>query len=297
MRGEDAALLQWAREHRVREAGILAKTAQVLGDLQVREAEPLLLKHLSYEAKQPELKLIVRMFSADALGRMGSSSAAASIAALLGEPEPNARLQYLRALTRLGGTEGIPGLVAATSSEFWELREAAARGLALVGGEAELAAFGPLLEQETARTLAECTDAPGAPGCNAAEELAKQRLATLSRHRATLASSVAVSGTAAWSAKLTAAEPGLRERAALEVGRSRDAALVSALAPLTADPDLEVRSAACHALQLLTESPESRSHAAATLPVWREQLEREAGQTRLARANEDLRRLVAKLER
>lgn len=297
LKGEDAELLKWAREHRVREAGILAKTAQVLGDLQVAEAEPLLLKHLSYEAALPELQLIVRMFSAEALGRMGARNAAAPIAALLVEPEPSARLQYLRALTQLGGKEGIPGLVTATSGEFWELREAGARGLSLLGGEAELAAFGPLLEQEAARTTAGCEQAPDEPGCSDPAALAKQRLATLQRHRATLASSVGVQGPDAWTAKLTATEPGLRERAVLELGRTREGSAIAAVAPLTADPDLEVRAAATYSLQLLTQTPEARKRAAASLDAWKKQLEREQGQTRLARSNEDLRRLVVKVAR
>ena len=105
-KGEDKALLAWAGNNNVKEAGIFAKTAQVLGDLHVKEAEPLLLQRLAFDSGYEDMKLIVRMFSADALGRMGAASAAKSIAGLLAEPEANARQQYVRALVRIGGSGG-----------------------------------------------------------------------------------------------------------------------------------------------------------------------------------------------
>ena len=59
-----------------------------------------------------------------------------------------------------------------------------------------------------------------------------------------------------------------------------------------------MRVASFQALDWLTDKgPEATARGKAALPTWKKQLETEAGMTQYVRVNEDLKRLVAKLER
>jgi HEAT repeat protein len=297
-KGEDKELLTWAGNNNVKEAGIFAKTAQVLGDLHVKEAEPLLLQRLAFDSGYEDMKLIVRMFSADALGRMGAASAAKSIAGLLAEPEANARQQYVRALVRIGGSEALPALTKAANTGSWDAREPAIMGLALLGGEAEVKAFEALLAAEETRTTAECKENPEYKGCNDPAALVKAHRDTITKHLTALKGSLGAADAAGWASKLTATDPGVRERAAYELGRKGGAAEIDALAKLTADKNLDVRVASFQALDWLTDKgPEATARGKAALAGWKQQLATEAGMTQYVRVNEDLKRLVAKLER
>ncbi|HLT31266.1 MAG TPA: HEAT repeat domain-containing protein [Myxococcaceae bacterium] len=296
-RGEDVELTAWARQAGIAEAGVYARTAQLLGDLQAQEAEPLLLDRLTYESSNAELQQIVRTVSAQALGRMGSRSAAPAIAAQLSSAEPHVQEQLILALIRIGGTDALPALRQTATSRSWSVREQSARALALLGGTGELPVLEAMLASEEKHTRTACAASPELPGCPDPAALAQERRAILMRHRATLAAGSEVQDVAGWRARLSAPEPGLRERAAVELGSARNVDAVAALLPLTADPDLEVRHAALHALDLLTEVPEARRTAREALPSWRRQLDEELGQARLGPMLEDLRRLIVKVER
>jgi HEAT repeat protein len=298
LKGEDKALFQWAGDNNVKEAGILAKSAQVLGDLHVKEAEPVLVQRLKYDGGDDAMKLIVRMFSADALGRMGASGASKHLIPLLSEEEANARQQYVRTLVRMGGSGALPALTKAANSGSWDAREPAMMGLAMLGGQAELAAFDKLLKEEEKRTTAECKDNPDYRGCNDVAALVKAHVTAIENHRKTLAGSVGATDAAAWVARLASPEAGVRERAAYELGRLGGAEHVEKLAPLTADKNLDVRVATFQALDWLTDKgADAVAKGKAALPSWQKQLAEESGMTAYVRVNEDLKRLVAKLQR
>lgn len=295
-RGESADISAWARSAGIAEAGLYARSAQVLGDLHATEAEPLLRERLAYESKNAEFQQIVRMVSAEALGRMGSREAAPTIAATLPSVEPDAQTGLIDALIRIGGTDALPALRQTATSRSWNVREQTAHALALLGTGEELPVLDAMLASEEKHTRAACAASPELPGCPDPTALTHDRRSILMRHRATLAAAVEVAD-GGWRAQLAAPEPGMRERAAVELGTARRDDAVDALLPLTADPDLEVRLAALHALDLLTEVPEARRLARQALPEWRKQLTKEQGQSRLGPSLEDLRRLIVKVER
>src|SRR5438552_1664216 len=88
---QDPAYLAWAKENNRAPAGTYAKTALVLGDLEDQRAVPVLLAKLKYVDPDPNretsrlLSNLVRMFAANALGRMRATQAAAAVQALVSQ--------------------------------------------------------------------------------------------------------------------------------------------------------------------------------------------------------------------
>ena len=90
----------------------------------------------------------------------------------------------------------------------------------------------------------------------------------------------------------------MRQRAALELCRAGQAASTPALLKHMADDNLEVRQAAIQAVDwLITASKDAEKQALAELEKIDQPLEAERGKTELVKANEDLRRLSARLHR
>src|SRR5438876_242000 len=86
---QDPAYLAWAKENNRAPAGTYAKAALVLGDLEDPRAIPVLLTKLKYTDTDPLpatshlLSNLVRMFAANALGRLRAKEAAAQVLALV----------------------------------------------------------------------------------------------------------------------------------------------------------------------------------------------------------------------
>jgi len=91
---QDAGYLAWAKENNRAPAGTYAKTALVLGDLEDQRAIPVLLTKLKYVDPDPNaatsrlLSNLVRMFAANALGRMRAAQAAPAVQALVSTTNP-----------------------------------------------------------------------------------------------------------------------------------------------------------------------------------------------------------------
>jgi hypothetical protein len=87
-------------------------------------------------------------------------------------------------------------------------------------------------------------------------------------------------------------------RAALEVGRGRAAAHVGALLARMTEKDPETRMALILGTEwLMEDAKEAAAQARSALPMLEKQLAEEKSSTEYVRANEDLRRLVARLQR
>lgn len=296
--GEDKALLSWAKDRNIGEAALYSKAAQVLGDLQEARAEQALILRLSFRAEDPRHELFVRMKAADALGRLRSRAAVKPLAAMVATEEPVVRQEYARALARIGGRDALPALVKSTSSRAWELRELSVSAISLLGDEREQAALEKLVKEEPARAQADCKQY-GYSGCDAPDKLAAANIAVLGTHLKRLAAAQECKKDAGcWVKKLSDAEPAVRERAALELGRSGTPEGAGALLEHLADPDLDARLAAIQAVSwLMDDSPDAQRQALATLPAIEKQLDSERGKTEFVKVNEDLKRLAAKLKR
>ncbi|MFZ5470310.1 MAG: HEAT repeat domain-containing protein [Myxococcota bacterium] len=299
MNGQDKAMTAWAKENRIVEPALYAKAAQVLGDLHDARAEKAMLARLSFESEFLDMKLFVRMRMADALGRMRSKDAAKALAGMLDEEEATARGEYIRALTRIGGREGIAALVKAAGTGSWDAREPAMVGVAMLGDERELAAFDKFAKDEEGLTTAECKEWPDYAGCNEPASLAKKHAEAIASMRKRLEAASECKGDGGcWAKKLDDADTGVRERAAYEVGRSGNAALVEELTKRLAEKNLDARLAIIQATDwLVHDSKEAAKKAQEAVPALDKQIENERGKTEFVKVNEDLRRLAVKLKR
>src|SRR5204863_323769 len=112
---QDPAYLAWAKENNRAPAGTYAKTALVLGDIEDGRAVPVLLAKLKYVDPDPVpatsrlLSNLVRMFAANALGRMRAGAA--------------------YELGRAGSAAAVPMLAGAAADEQLLVRAAATRAL------------------------------------------------------------------------------------------------------------------------------------------------------------------------
>jgi HEAT repeat protein len=299
LEGKNQELIRWAQDNNVKVDALYAKAAQVLGDLHDVRAEKALLTKLNHTSPFLDLQLVVRMTTADALGRMRSRSAVKPLTSMLSEEEASARAAYIRALTRIGGTESVPALVKVASVGSYDAREPAMKGVALLGDDSHLAAFDGFSKAEEALTLAECKDNPDYAGCNDAAALVKKHLEAITTFRKPLeAAKECQADTACWAKKLGDADAFVRERAAFEVGRAGKAEFVDVLTQRLTEANLDTRLAIIQGLDwLVHDSKEAAQKAKAFIPSLTKQLADEKGKTDFIKVNEDLKRLWVKLNR
>lgn len=299
LEGKDNAFSGWATQNRIVEPKIYLRSAQVLGDLQDARAANALIARLSYKTNDPGHTLLVRVGAADALGRLRAKEAVKTLALLVSDEDPDARKLFAWALARIGGRDAVPQLTKAAGTGIWDSRQAAADALSLVGDAHEKAVLQKLIADEPARTKADCAAMPAYPECGNPDALAKKHVAQLTGEAKRLdASTECGTDVDCWTKKLSDPEGAVRERAALELGRTGKANAVDALMAKLADPDENVRLGAAQAVDWLSDdSADARKRAVNALPQLDKQLAAERGKSSLARSNEELRRLSAKLHR
>jgi len=298
LRGEDKKLLSWAQQNSVLTPAIYAKAAQLAGDFRDRRAEQMLISQLGFSSEFVDLQLFVRMRAADALGRLRSAAAVEPLAGMLGEEDPQAREEYIRALARIGKREAIPALLKAASGPSWEQREGGALGLALLGDGREVTALEKLTAEEPRKTSAECSADKSAQGCANPEELAKTHISILGRKIKVLQVAASCRGEAAcWTKHLDGDDSVLRERAALEIGRSKQPGQAAELVKRVGEKNLEVRLALIQAATWLMDDTGEAARSTSLVPLIDKQLAADQGKTEFVRVNEDLRRLAVELKR
>lgn len=298
LEGKDAELSKWATDHNVIPASYTVKAAQILGDFRDKRAEAPLLKLLAFSHSDVRIQALVRVQAAEALGRMRAGSAVKPLSAMLTETDPGVREAYVRALVMVGGRDALPALEKAATTGPWESREVALRGLAMLGDAREQATFEKLVQSEPDRVKAECKKGE-VEGCEDVAALVKGRQEAIRTQAALLETAKACQGQAGcWAQKLADKDVQVVERAALEVGRAGSAEHVAALAGRLREKDTRARLAVIQAVDWLAEgSKEAASKARETLPKMQEQLTQERGSTDYALVNEDLRRLVVRLQK
>ena len=286
LEGKDAELAGWARQRGVVQGALYAKSAQLLGDVAGTEAVPALVQKLGYRDADTALELYVRVFAAESLGRMRARDAARPLAELAArERDPAVRERYCEALARIGDASVLPTLRAASASGEWSLRAPMLTALSRLGGRDERA----FVEASRAK---EC-----AAGCDAARKDAFQ--AMLAR----LDAAGACDGNAGcWVNKLADPLAAVRDRAALEVGRTGGAkqseALGAALVrPVAADDDLAARYHAVLGLSWLSTRAPLGAAGAEIAGKIDGMIASDRGRALTAGVNEEALRLATRLRR
>ncbi len=297
MEGKDAELAKWAKDNGVHPASYIMKGAQVLGDIRDRRAEAVLLKQLSFKNEDPRIQALVRMQAAEALGRMRVAAAVRPIAALVTEEDPTVRSSYVRALAMLGGHDALPALEKAASKGDWYAREVAIRGVSMLGDGLQHPLFTKWAQAEPALTAKECQEYGGS-GCENPEALGTKRAETILRYGKVLETAKECGvDPGCWGQKLGDKDVRVVERAALELGRKGSAQHAAAMAARISEKDLETRFALIQALDwLVGDSKEAAAKAREALPKIQAQLAEEKGNSNFIKVNEDLRRLIFRLE-
>ena len=295
--GKDKELLDWAQKNNVKDVALLAKAVQVLGDLHDKRSEKTIVGYLNFKNEFDDIKLIMRMRAADALGRMRAKDGAKPLAALLDEEEPNARKEYVWALARIGGKDAVTKLVETAGKGSWGAREESMRGAAMLGDDP--AAFDKFAAAEQKLFEAECKEDPDLEECKDLPASVKKHQAKILtyKNRATAAAECKSDG-GCWVKYLDSKDEGTRERAAYEIGRGGNAALIGELMKRMPEPNLDTRLAIIQGADwLIDDSKDAMATARKGLPALEKQVADERGKTEFVKVNEDLRRLLTKLQR
>ncbi len=294
---KDKELFDWAAKNNVKDVALLAKSVQVLGDLHDRRAEKTIVGFLNYKSDFDDIKLIMRMRAADALGRMRSKEGVKPLAALLDENEANARKEYVWSLARIGGKDAVGKLVETAGKGPWGAREESMRGVAMLGEDA--AVFDKFAAAEQKLFEAECKEDDEQTECKDVAASVKKHQDKIAsyKNRATAAAECKSDATC-WVKHLDAKDEGVRERAAYEIGRSGNAAVIGELMKRLPEPNLDTRLAIIQGADwLIDDSKEAMKTAQQGLPALEKQVADEKGKTEFVKVNEDLRRLLMKVQR
>lgn len=295
--GKDKELIEWSAKNNIKDVALLAKSVQVLGDLHDKRAEKTIVGFLNYKSDFDDIKLIMRMRAADALGRMRSKEAVKPLAALLDEVEANARKEYVWSLARIGGKDAVGKLVETAGKGPWGAREESMRGVAMLGEDP--AVFDKFAAAEQKLFEAECKEDEEQTECKDLAGSVKKHQEKIAayKNRAIAAAECKADATC-WVKHLASKDEGVRERAAYEIGRSGNAAVIDELMKLLPEKNLDTRLAIIQGADwLIDDSKDAMAQAKKSLPALEKQVADERGKTEFIKVNEDLRRLLAKLQR
>ena len=304
---QDPAYLAWARENNRAPAGTYAKAALVLGDLEDPRAIPVLLAKLKYVDADPVpgtsklLSNLVRMFAANALGRLRAKEAAAPIEALIAtrDAQDEELISFAaEALVWIGDRAQARELMKKAQGGVLGLRLPVAQAAALLGQPALARDLLALAQKESKGSpqgcLKQLADLPGAEPKTACDLLAAQ-FSGLARPLE--AARVCGSEAPCWLNKLGDPDPPVRARAAYELGRAGAPEAVAPLVKALSQEPLLVREAAARALDWLCAVPAAKGALKAAAAPLAAQLAAEQGKVQYQKVNEDLRRLQVKLAR
>jgi HEAT repeat protein len=306
---QDPAYLAWAKENNRAQAGTYAKAALVLGDLGDPRAVPVLTNRLKYVDPDPVpgtsrlLSGLVRMFCANALGRLRATQAAPQIQALIStanEQDEDLTAFASEALVWLGDRAQARELTKKAQSGALRLRLGVARAAALLGDPALAKDLAAIAQREArgapascARQLAEAGIAADNPQ-TACEVLAAQ-FSDLAKPLE--AARACAAQTSCWVSKLQDPDPEVRTRAAYELGRAGAPEAAAPLIKAASDEQTLVREAAARALDWLAAVPAAKPALKQGAAALSAQLAADQGKLQFMKVNEDLRRLQIKLSR
>ncbi|MGO8971372.1 MAG: HEAT repeat domain-containing protein [Myxococcaceae bacterium] len=294
--GEDAELIAWARRRDVDGTVLMVQATEVLKDFAAPQAEPALLKKLSFQNPDARLQWYGRMFAANGLGRLRAQAAVVPLMAMVEENEPLPRAEYARALVLVGNREALPALFKAASRGTWNARQFAVASLSMLGDDRDLAAFDRLAQAEPALAASECKQY----GCaTPASEVAQQRAKVFAVFRAPLeAAGTCKQDPGCWVKKLKDDSAPVRQRAALEIGRSGHAEYATTLAERVDEADAETRIAVLQGLSWLVKGGTAAAMALKdSVPKLEQRLSDDKGKQDYVAASDALRRLLVDIRR
>ena len=293
----DKALFDWGEQNGIQDFAIIIKAIQVLGDLHEPRAEKAIVGFASYQNPVEPIRLLMRVQAADALGRMRSKAGVKPIAALLDEPDGETRQKVVWALARIGGKEALPRLIETAAKGPWDARLESMRGIAMLGDDP--AAFDKFALAEAKLFTAECADAEGEGECRDVKAAVKSHISKIKAFAARAVAAKACRGDPMqWAKHLDDPNEGVRERAAYEVGRGGQPALVGELMKRLTEKNLDTRVAFIQGADwLVYDSPEALAEARKSSAELAKQIASERGKTDFDRVNEDLKRLLARISR
>lgn len=286
LEGQDAELSAWAKEQKYPAGALYAKAASVLGDVGDASVVPALVRKLSYVDADAGLQLFVRVYAAEALGRLRAREAVKPLSDALGrESNPDARDRLCDALARIGDPSALPALKAAAAGG-WDTKAAPLTAISRLGGEAE-------------RPTIAAAQAACGQGCPADQKKALEGM--IARLDAAKACDAQVS---CWAGRLGDASAAVRDRAALEVGRTGTAAQATALGDaivrkVDSDDEREARYHAVLALGWIAKKDE-KAIGAAGAPIAEKinaMIIQDKGRKLVEGVNEDAMRVALRLER
>lgn len=294
---KDKELFDWAQKNNIKDVALLAKSVQVLGDLHDKRAEKTIVGFLNFKSDFDDIKLIMRMRAADALGRMRSREGVKPLAALLDEVEANARREYVWSLSRIGGKDAVAKLVETSGKGPWGARDESMRGVAMLGDDA--AVFDKFSANEQKLFDAECKEDPDFDECKDVGASVKKHQDKIAAYKLrAVAAAECKADTACWVKQLDSKDQGVRERAAYELGRSGNVAAADDLMKRLPEENLDTRLAIIQGIDwLIEDSKDAMAQARKSLPALEKQIADEKGKTEFVKVNEDLRRLLVKLKR
>jgi len=296
VQGEDTDLSGWARRRDVDGTVLMVQATDVLKDFAAPEAETPLLKKLSFQNPDMRMQWYGRMFAANGLGRLRSQAAVVPLEGMVDENEPLPRAEYARALVLIGNREALPALVKSASKGTWAARVFAAAAVSMLGDDREKAVFDKLAAAEPSLAASECKQY----GCaTSAAEVAAQRAKVFAVYRAPLeAAGTCKQDLTCWAGKLKDTSPPVRQRAALELGRSGHAEFATTLAQSVDEADAETRIAVLQGLSWLVKGGTAAALALKdSVPKLEQRLADDKGKQDYLAASEALRRLLVDIKR
>jgi HEAT repeat protein len=284
LQGKDATVAAWAQENKILPSALYAKSAKVLGQVGGDEVVPALVERLAYTDQNPDYALVVRTWSAESLGLLRAKDSVKKLSELVErEQDPDARDCYADALARIGDPAALPALRAAAGTGSWELRRGPLAAISRLGGAAEK----PVIQAAVAACGQACP---------------KAQADALAGMMARLDAAAACQDLRCWTGKLSDPSAEVRDRAALEVGRTGGAPEVRAIAdavlhPVVTEADRDARYHAVLALGWVA----ARAPLGAAGPEIANQLDRliaaERGRRLTEVVNEEALRLSFRLRR
>jgi HEAT repeat protein len=296
VQGDDADLSGWARRRDVDGTVLMVQATDVLKDFAAPEAESALLKKLSFQNPDVQIQWYGRMFAANGLGRLRAQPAVQPLTGMVDENEPLPRAEYARALVLIGNREALPALLKAAGKGTWNARQFAVASVSMLGDDRERAAFDKLAAAEPALAASECKQY----GCaTSAAEVAAQRAKVFAVFKAPLeAAGTCKQDLTCWTGKLKDPSAPVRQRAALEIGRSGHAEFATTLAQSVDEADAETRIAVLQGLSWLVKGGTAAAMALKDMvPKLEQRLADDKGKQDYVAATEALRRLLVDIRR
>ncbi len=297
--GQDKELLTWAQQHDKEGVALAAKAMQVLGDFHDSRAEEGILTNLNYAGSDEMARAVMRFQASDAAGRMRMRSAVQTLGRLMNGPvaAPVEKFAYARALSRIGESSVSVALSESATKGPWAERESAIRALGMLTDDPSL--FDKLSSEEAARYQSECSATPQELSCHDMDEKIEGNRKTIATLKQVASAASECAGKAdCWVKKFSSPIPEVRQRAALEVGRSKDASKLPSLFANLGEKNKAARSAFILACDwILFDVPAAKADAQKALPAIAAQLENERGNSDYKELNQDLFRLAIAIAR